>query len=84
MVDRGTLTIEGNKVSETTEDTSKDVTVPGRVTYHRGISARSFKKSFTLPEYSEVKELTLENGLLSIRIVKETPEAEKPKVLQIK
>jgi len=50
---------------------------------HRGISARNFKRQFTLAEHVEVKGARFENGLLVIDLQREIPEAMKPRRLQI-
>ena len=49
----------------------------------RGISARSFAKKWTLDRHLEVKSVKLENGILTVDIVREIPEEEKPKLLKI-
>lgn len=41
---------------------------------HRGIAARQFQKTFLLVEGIEVKEAVLENGLLSIDLVRPEPQ----------
>ena len=91
LVEDNILTISGGMeriVEKTGSDESTSMidaqAPPTRYTYHQGIASRSFKKSFTLPEYAEVKDVVLENGLLTIKIVKEIPEAKKPRVLQIR
>jgi len=50
---------------------------------HKGISARAFNRTFTLGEYLEVKGATVQNGLLLIDLVREVPEAAKPKKIAI-
>jgi molecular chaperone IbpA len=50
---------------------------------HRGIAARSFERRFQLADYVVVKGATLENGLLHIDLVRELPEAMKPRTIEI-
>ncbi|MGY2052003.1 Hsp20 family protein [Methylobacterium sp. JK268] len=50
---------------------------------HQGIAARSFERRFQLADYVQVTGATLENGLLHIDLVREIPEAKKPRTIQI-
>ena len=50
---------------------------------HRGISARPFKRQFTLADHVEVKGARFENGLLLIDLQREIPETMKPKRIAI-
>jgi molecular chaperone IbpA len=50
---------------------------------HRGIAARDFEHRFQLAEHVKVVGATLENGLLSIDLVREVPEAMKPRRISI-
>lgn len=49
----------------------------------RGIAARSFERRFQLADHVEVKDASLENGLLHIDLVREIPEAMKPRKISI-
>ena len=69
-----TLTIKGEK-KETAE---KD----GEVLY-RGIAARAFERRFQLADHVEVKGASLQNGLLHVDLVREIPEAKKPRQIAI-
>jgi len=51
---------------------------------HKGIAARKFTRSFNLPEYFEVDGATVDNGILSINLIRNIPEEKKPKVIKIK
>jgi molecular chaperone IbpA len=51
---------------------------------YQGISARPFRRQFNLADYVEVKGASFENGLLQIRLVRELPEAMKPRRIGIK
>jgi molecular chaperone IbpA len=72
-----TLTVRGEK---TVADTGKDD--QAQVLY-RGIAARTFERVFQLADFVEVKKATLENGLLHVDLVREIPEAMKPKTVPI-
>ncbi|KQS75401.1 molecular chaperone Hsp20 [Rhizobium sp. Leaf384] len=50
---------------------------------HRGIAARPFEHRFELADHVRVKGASLENGLLSIDLVREIPEALKPRKIDI-
>jgi len=50
---------------------------------HRGIATRNFKQTFSLADYVNVKGATLENGLLTIDLVREVPEEMKPRRIEI-
>jgi len=50
---------------------------------HQGIAARNFKQTFSLADHVKVVNATLENGLLAIELVREVPEALKPRQIQI-
>ena len=71
-VEQNVLTLEGRK-SEKEE----------RTFLHRGISARNFKRRFTLADHVEVKGARFENGLLVIELQREIPEAMKPRRIPI-
>src|SRR5271157_5894881 len=69
------LTIHGEKQTNDEEKT-------GDVLY-QGIAARSFERSFELADYVKVKGASLENGLLHVDLVREIPEAMKPRAIPI-
>jgi molecular chaperone IbpA len=50
---------------------------------HQGIAFRHFKQSFNLADHVKVTAATLENGLLSIDLVREVPEQLKPRRIEI-
>jgi molecular chaperone IbpA len=51
---------------------------------HKGIAKRSFKQKFRMPQYGEVEDCGLTNGILSITITKKIPEEKLPKKVKIK
>ncbi|HTK58869.1 MAG TPA: Hsp20 family protein [Sphingomicrobium sp.] len=50
---------------------------------HRGIANRSFERRFGLADHIRVTDADLKDGLLSIDLVREIPEAMKPKKISI-
>jgi molecular chaperone IbpA len=70
-----TLTIKGEKQA-------KDEKNSGEVLY-QGIAARAFERVFQLADYVQVKGAALENGLLHVDLVREIPEAKKPRQIPI-
>jgi molecular chaperone IbpA len=68
------LTIWGEK--QTNDEVKGDV-------LYRGIAARTFERSFQLADHVEVKGASLENGLLHVDLVREIPEAMKPRAIPI-
>ncbi len=50
---------------------------------HRGLAERSFERRFQLADYVVVHEAGLANGLLSISLKRELPEALKPRRISI-
>jgi len=50
---------------------------------HRGIATRAFKQTFNLADHVKVTGASLENGLLTVELKREVPEALKPRRIQI-
>jgi len=50
---------------------------------YRGIAARAFERRFQLADFVQVTGASLENGLLHIDLVRELPEAKKPRLIPI-
>jgi len=50
---------------------------------HRGIAQRSFQRRFELADHVKVTSANLVDGLLTIELVREIPEAMKPRRIQI-
>lgn len=72
-VENGVLTVRGKK---DVEDKMKNY-------LYRGISLRTFERKFNLAEHVEVTGAEMKNGLLTIGLMKEIPEAMKPKKIAI-
>lgn len=67
------LIITGKKAEETAE----------RKFLHQGIAARNFERRFQLADHVRVDSARLENGLLHVDLVREIPEAMKPRTIRI-
>ena len=74
-VKEDTLTIRGEKQVKTDDDKSQVL--------YQGIAARAFERVFQLAEHVEVRGASLENGLLHVDLVREVPEAKKPRQIAI-
>ena len=55
----------------------------GATYIHRGIATRSFERRFGLADHIKVAEAEMKDGLLSIELVREIPEAMKPRKISI-
>jgi len=71
--EKGVLTVRGRKADSEQEKNF----------LHQGIAYRAFERKFNLADYVEVTEANLNSGLLTIQLVKEIPEAMKPKKISI-
>ncbi len=74
-VKENALTIRGDKQTKTDEHQGE--------TLYQGIAARAFERVFQLADYVQVKGASLENGLLHVDLVREIPEAKKPRQIHI-
>ena len=74
----GQLSIESVK-----NDKTKERDENGNV-IHQGIAKRYFKKSFSIADNCEVKNAELKDGLLRVSLERIIPEAQKPRVIDIK
>ncbi len=66
------LFIEAKKVSDTDDEY-----------LHQGLAKRAFTRSWTLSDDVEVKDISFENGLLTIKLNRVIPEHQKKKVYQL-
>lgn len=70
------LTISGERKDEPLPDNGKYI--------HKGIATRKFTRSFTLPQYFEVVNVSMEDGILYVNLLQNIPEEKKPKEFKIK
>jgi molecular chaperone IbpA len=84
--------VAGFKPDELTIDVRETLlTVQGRKTanddarryLHRGLAERNFERKFQLADHVVVKDARIADGLLSINLVREVPEALKPRQIPI-
>lgn len=71
-----TLTIKGEKSANENSGNGAEV-------LYRGIASRAFERVFQLADFVQVKDASLENGLLHVDLVREIPEAKKPRQIAI-
>ncbi|MCX7339316.1 MAG: Hsp20 family protein [Hyphomicrobiales bacterium] len=69
------LTVRGEKKPATDE--------ARQVVLHQGIASRGFERRFQLADHVQVVGAALEHGLLHIDLVREVPEAKKPRAIPI-
>jgi molecular chaperone IbpA len=77
--ERNQLTVKGEQVSDlqvSDLDETKEY-------LHKGISARSFVRTWTLADHVEVTGAKSENGILTISLERKVPEEQKPKSIAI-
>jgi molecular chaperone IbpA len=80
--DELTLEVKENLLTVTGRKTANDDA--GERTYlHRGLAERDFERRFQLADYVVVRTADLADGLLSIELVRELPEALKPRQIEI-
>ncbi|HEY1447826.1 MAG TPA: Hsp20 family protein [Caulobacteraceae bacterium] len=86
------IAVAGFKPDELTIEVKENLlTVQGRKTandevrryLHRGLAARNFERRFQLADYVLVTEAQLADGLLSVSLRRELPEALKPRKIDI-
>ena len=72
LAEQNVLTVEGRKTEK------------GMHQYlYQGISSRPFRRQFNLAEYVQVKGASFEDGVLKIDLVREVPEAMRPRQIPI-
>ncbi|MFO7603874.1 MAG: Hsp20 family protein [Gammaproteobacteria bacterium] len=72
-VEPGLLTVRGRKAAENSE----------RKFLYQGIANRAFERKFNLADHVEITGARLDNGMLTIKLRHELPEAMKPKRIEI-
>ena len=78
------LSIEARDTTVTVEGKPAGDRDKGRTYLHQGIPTRGFKRAFQLANHVRVSGANLENGLLHIDLVREVPEALKPRTIEIR
>jgi molecular chaperone IbpA len=73
----GVLTIRGAKEQAQKTEAEK------REVLFQGIAARAFERRFHLADHVSATDAKVENGLLHVSLVREVPEAQKPRTIAI-
>ncbi len=77
------IEVKENLLTVTGRKTANDDGAANRTYLHRGLAERDFERRFQLADYVIVTEARLDNGLLSIELKRELPEALKPRRIEI-
>jgi len=77
------IEVKENLLTVTGRKTANDEGSTDRTFLHRGLAERDFERRFQLADYVVVKGADLVNGLLSIDLARELPEALKPRRIEI-
>src|ERR1700720_104062 len=78
------ITVQENTLLVTGKGAQKEDEDENGVSYlHRGIARRSFERRFSLADHMKVVGASLDNGMLSVDVVHEVPEAAKPRTIKI-
>jgi molecular chaperone IbpA len=75
------VTVQENTLLVTGKGQKEDENGGGYL--HRGIARRTFERRFSLADHMKVTGASLDNGLLHVDVVREVPEAAKPRTIQI-
>ena len=81
--DELTLEVKENLLTVTGRKTATDDGGEQRNVLHRGLAERDFERRFQLADYVIVKGADLVNGLLTVDLERELPEALKPRRIEI-
>lgn len=81
--DELTLEVKENLLTVTGRKAANDEASAARTFLHRGLAERDFERRFQLADYVVVKTADLADGLLSIDLARELPEALKPRRIEI-
>jgi molecular chaperone IbpA len=76
------LEVKENLLTVTGRRTAND-DAPAKTYLHRGLAERDFERRFQLADFVIVEDARLDNGLLSINLRRELPEALKPRRIEI-
>ena len=76
-VESNVLTVRGEG-SESIRHENPDI-----VYLHRGLASRDFSREFPLAEHIEITGAEIKNGMLIVKLIRNVPESEKPRVIDI-
>jgi len=72
----GVLNIEGSQEADDASDKETNY-------LYKGISSRKFRRTFDLSDYVEVKDATVKNGVLKVKLERHVPEELKPREIPV-
>jgi molecular chaperone IbpA len=76
-VEANVLTVKGEGAESVRHEN------PEIVYLHRGLATRDFVREFPLAEHMEVAGAEIRNGMLIVKLIRNIPESEKPRVIDI-
>jgi molecular chaperone IbpA len=76
-VESNVLTVRGEGVESIRHEN------PEIVYLHRGLASRDFSREFPLAEHIEITGAEIKNGMLIVKLIRNVPESEKPRVIDI-
>ena len=76
-VEANVLTVKGEAAESVRHEQ------PEIVYLHRGLATRDFVREFPLAEHMEVAGAEIRNGMLIVKLIRNIPESEKPRVIDI-
>ena len=77
------IEVKENLLTVTGRKSANDDVVPQKTYLHRGLAERDFERRFQLADYVVVTDANLVNGLLTITLKRQLPEALKPRRVEI-
>ena len=76
-VESNVLTVKGEG-SESVRHENPEI-----IYLHRGLATRDFAREFPLAEHIEISGAEIKNGMLIVKLIRNIPESEKPRVIDI-
>jgi len=81
--DKSQISIKQDDRTLTIEGKGKDSLAKNEKFIFKGISSKNFRRVFTLGEYVKIKDASMKQGLLVLKLSIEVPDEEKPKFIDI-
>jgi len=81
--DKSQISIKQDDRTLTIEGKGKDSLAKNEKFIFKGISSKNFRRVFSLGEYVKIKDASMKQGLLVIKLSIEVPDEEKPKFIDI-
>ena len=77
------ITAHGNQLTISGKTAEEEEKTDGHEYLHKGIAARAFERKFSLADHVQVIGAELKHGLLTVQLLREVPEAHKPRQIAI-